>query len=128
MGEARASLDTEKRRAEAVGAGIEVSWQDRKYTVHYGEVSATVALELRRQAGLSLNEIWRQLGAGDAGPDTVAILIWIARRIGGETVALASVLEQITSDWTTFQLREVGPTADPADPVTENGEAASPNA
>jgi hypothetical protein len=124
-GAARAALNAEQRREKAAGPGVRILWDGTTYTIHQGEIPATVALELRQQAGIPLQQLWGLL-AGDGGYDLVGILIWLAKRVSGEQVTLNEVLEQIT-DSTVMDINGVDATSTPDDPVVVDGEAVSPN-
>jgi hypothetical protein len=124
-GQARTALNGNQRRAKATGPGVRITWDGVTYTIHQGEIPATIALELRQQAQIPLNQLWGMIAA-DGGYDLVGILIWLAKRVGGEQVTLNEVLERIT-DGTEMDIGGVDATATPADPVTIDGEAVSPN-
>jgi hypothetical protein len=125
-GQARATLNADLKRAEAVGPGIRVTMDGTAYTVHVGEISARLGLALRKQSGMSWNELMAALGDG-YDLDLVAIVVWLARVVGGEDIPLDAVLDSIMLN-TQATVDGVPATSTPTDPVVRDGEAVSPNA
>lgn len=119
-------VKAEARRAKATGPGAQVEIDGRTYTVYIGETSASTGLELYRQTGITMRQVWAAL-AEKVTFEFAAVLVWVARRNAGEQVTVAEVLEGIYDD-TPLTVTDVAATATPAEPVADaHGEVPSPN-
>lgn len=122
-------LDEDARKAAAVEHGLKVTWEGKVYQVHFGELSGLDALELRRQTGYTTSELWRTTLMGFIDADTMAIIVWLARRLAGDVVPFVDVATKVK--WQAEMLVDLAdrtPEAPP--PVTDEktGEAAYPQA
>ena len=64
----------------------------RTYELTLGEVTGTLALEVRKATGISYMEFLQ----GSLGVDGVAVMVYLARRIKGERVTLEAVLREVS--------------------------------
>jgi hypothetical protein len=120
-------LEEDARQADATGIGLKVTWEGTTYQFHFGELSAFDAAELRRQTGLTTSMLYLQ-AADSVDIDTVAAIIWLSRRLAGDTVSYAQVASAVK--WQarmTVELADPVPVA-PAPVTGETGEAEHPQA
>jgi hypothetical protein len=85
------------KKQKAESAVIQIKVDGLTYVVRPGEVSAIDAAALRRACGFSLRSL---LASAEEDPDldTVAALVWLARRQRGEKVAFDAIAQEIGYD------------------------------
>lgn len=84
------SKASDRAREEALEAGLRMTVDGNDYVVRYGDVTPTLARELRAATGHGFNYIMENI-AIDPDVDLVSEFVWLARRIQGEKVSLESV-------------------------------------
>jgi hypothetical protein len=75
---------TEKKRIEGLDEGVTLTVDGKSYTVRAGDLTGLDVAALRREVGMSFAGIMTAMGR-DPDVDLVAALIWLSRRIDGET-------------------------------------------
>lgn len=83
------------KEKETEAATITVNVDGTPYVCRPAEVTARIAGDLRRQSGLSVRGVMAAAGE-DPDLDTIASLVWIARRQAGEYVTWDEVADGIT--------------------------------
>lgn len=101
-------LEEDRRQADATGLGLKVTHDGKVYQFHFGELCGLDALELRRQAGYTTSELFRTASQGFADVDTVAVIVWLSRRLAGDVVPFETVARAVK-----WQARMVVDLADP---------------
>lgn len=86
---------TEESRADALEQGIRITLDGAVYTVRLGDITSTVARELRSQAGLSVNQLMQEITTSP-DVDIIASFVWLARRLSGDDVAHDDVVISYT--------------------------------
>lgn len=74
---------TEAKRTEALDEGIRLKVGDNVYEITAGDLTALDSRALRQQVGMSFPSLMAQ-AENDFDIDTLAALIWLARRVNGE--------------------------------------------
>lgn len=82
-------------RKEALETGMRITLDDHEYVVRLGDVTAQVARELRAATGHGFHWLVTRVGE-DPDVDLIAEFVWLARRLGGEEVALEDVVVSYT--------------------------------
>lgn len=82
------------KKLDDAGPGVQIDWQGRRYVVRQFDLTPRLVAELRRETGFAgwiglVNELQR----GGFDLDIVAALLWLSRRVDGETVAYLEVLD-----------------------------------
>lgn len=115
-------LEADKRKADAAGFGLRATVDGTVYTAYFGELSALDLLELRRQTGFTSNSLLRAWD-DDLDYDVLAVVVWLARRIGGEKrLTYAEVAQHVRWGMDNTSGDVLAPTPDPVAPVTEQGQ------
>lgn len=86
---------TEKKRDDAMDAGLKITLEGETYEVRLGDVTSNLTRELRRGTGLSFNQLMREV-TNDPDVDSIAGFVWLARRIAGEKVDVEDVVVTYT--------------------------------
>lgn len=74
---------TEEKRTDALDEGIRMRFDGEVYSITAGDLTALDSRALRQQAGITFPKLLEQ-AAEDFDLDTLACLIWLARRVNGE--------------------------------------------
>lgn len=90
------SQSSEKKRNDALDAGIRMTLDGQAYEARMGDMTASLARELRAGTGMSFMTLMSTLG-DDPDLDVVAAFIWLSRRIRGEQVELNDVIVDYAS-------------------------------
>lgn len=85
------TLRTEKNTDAVLDAGLKITVDGETYEVRLGEVSSTLARELRRGTGIKLSELFFEI-INSPDVDSIAGFVWLARRIRGERVDVDDVI------------------------------------
>lgn len=102
---------TEEKRNAELDQGVRFTIGDDVHEVRIGDITPRLAREVRRETGLSVMQLLEEVGeAPDI--DTVASLVWVARRLKGEVVDLDSVLDYGTLLSDDFDIAIAGPEDD----------------
>lgn len=95
---------TATNRAKAAAAadaeqesGVKVTLDGVDYVVRQGDLNGRLTRELRQQTGCSFQKLITELDT-DPDIDSVAALVWLARRIEGEAVTYDEVAEEVGYD------------------------------
>lgn len=83
---------TEEARRAALDTGVTLRVGDEAYTVRIGDITPTLAREVRHVTGRGVAALIETV-TESPDIDVVAELIWVARRLRGDTVTLAEVDE-----------------------------------
>jgi len=99
MATARARADRRAAQRQAAnGKGIRVTLDGKTYEVWEGDLSAVDISQLRRQAGYSFLGLLNA-ATTDMDLDVVAALVWLARRVEGQTnLPFEVVAREVTYD------------------------------
>lgn len=81
---------TEKNRETALDMGLKVTMEGEEYEVRIGDVTSSLARELRQRLGFGPMQLIRQC-AMDPDIDLLSAFVWLARRIKGEMVSFEAV-------------------------------------
>lgn len=81
---------SEANRKAALDEGVRMTVDGQSYEVRMGDITSTLARELRREYGGSFNKLRDELG-NDPDADSIATFIWLARRARGDEVAFEDV-------------------------------------
>lgn len=76
---------TEENRASALDQGVKITVDGEDFTVRVGDVTPALARELRQNYGGSFNKLQHELST-DPDIDSISTMVWLARRVNGETV------------------------------------------
>ena len=106
---------TEANRENELERGIRINLDGEVHEVRVGDVTSTLARELRRASGMSFQTLMREVTA-DPDLDSIAAFVWLARRMAGETVELDDVLVTYTQLLDGFEIEVAGKRAEDADP------------
>lgn len=106
---------TEASRENELERGIRINLDGEVHEVRVGDVTSTLARELRRASGMSFQTLMREVTA-DPDLDSIAAFVWLARRMAGETVDLDDVLVTYTQLLDGFEIEVAGKRAEDADP------------
>lgn len=103
------SRSADKKASDALDSGVRFIVGDQVHEVRIGEITPRLAREVRRETGSTVMQLIEEVGEA-ADLDTIAALIWIARRIQGENVTF----DDIDIDYGTvmsddFQVDVAGP-------------------
>lgn len=85
---------TKDSRQAALDSGMRIEIDGEGYEVRLGDITPSVARELRREFGMGPQSFLATMGA-DPDVDLLAGFIWLARRIRGEYVDLETVMEGV---------------------------------
>ena len=106
---------TEEARTAALDTGIVLKVDGQDFVVRVGDITPGMAREVRRVTGASVMQLIDTVSA-TPDLDVVSELIWVARRMRGETVTLEEVdaefggYDTLLSD--RFDIAEAGPEVD----------------
>lgn len=78
-------------------AGVKITLDGVDYVVRQGDLNGRLTRELRQQTGCSFQKLIKELDT-DPDIDSVAALVWLARRIEGEAVTYDEVAEEVGYD------------------------------
>jgi hypothetical protein len=81
---------TEENRDAELDRGLRVTIDGEAYEVRVGDITSTLARELRSKLGFGPMQLIRQC-AVDPDVDLLSAFVWLARRIGGELVRFEDV-------------------------------------
>lgn len=81
---------TEDKRRELLDEGVRLSLDGEEWVVRLGDVTPVLARRFRREMGMSFTAVIAELN-DDPDIDSVGALIWLARLIQGDEVALDDV-------------------------------------
>lgn len=81
---------TEKNREAALDMGLRVTMEGEVYEVRVGDVTSSMARELRSRLGFGPMQLIKAT-AIDPDIDLLSAFVWLARRIKGEMVSFDSV-------------------------------------
>lgn len=81
---------TEQTRADELDQGIRITLDDEVYEVRLGDVTSSLARELRRGTGMALQQLLQEITT-TPDLDSIASFVWLARRIAGEKVEIDDV-------------------------------------
>lgn len=81
---------TEKKREAALDMGLRVTMEGEVFEVRVGDVTSTMARELRARLGFGPMQLIKQT-AIDPDIDLLSAFVWLARRIKGEMVSFDAV-------------------------------------
>lgn len=81
---------TEAKRESDLDNGLRISIEGEPYEVRIGDITSTLARELRAKVGFGPMQLIRQC-AIDPDVDLLSAFVWLARRIGGELVRFEDV-------------------------------------
>lgn len=89
---------SESKRKDALDEGIRIKIDGEVYAITAGDLTALDARALRNEVGVSFPRLMQQ-AAEDFDIDTLAALIWLARRTAGErTLRYEDVAAEIGYD------------------------------
>lgn len=74
---------TEAKRDDALDQGAKITVDGSEYVVRAGDLSALDSRALRKEVGVSFIQLINELQS-DADIDSIAAIMWLARRIKGE--------------------------------------------
>lgn len=81
---------TEAKRESDLDNGLRISIEGEPYEVRIGDITSTLARELRAKVGFGPMQLIRQC-AIDPDVDLLSAFVWLARRIAGELVRFEDV-------------------------------------
>lgn len=81
---------SEKAREDALDMGLRVTLEGEVFEVRVGDVTSSMARELRTRLGFGPMQLIKQT-AIDPDIDLLSAFVWLARRIKGEMVSFDSV-------------------------------------
>ncbi len=81
---------TEESRESALDQGLRISMDGEVFEVRIGDITPTMARELRSKIGFGPMQLVGQLAA-DPDVDLLSAFVWLARRIAGELVRFEDV-------------------------------------
>lgn len=81
---------TEANREDALDQGLRITMEDEVFEVRVGDITSSLARELRAKIGFGPMQLIRQC-AVDPDVDLLSAFVWMARRIGGEMVRFEDV-------------------------------------
>lgn len=84
------TTSSEKKRDEALDAGVRLTIEGVVYEARVGDVTPAIARELRQAIGMGFMGLMNTV-AEDPDIDVVSAFVWVARRIKGEFVAFEDV-------------------------------------
>lgn len=98
---------TEEKRADALDQGYRVKVDGKVYKVTAGDLTGLDSRALRTQAGITFPGLLSQL-VDDFDIDTLAVMIWLARRVHGER---ALSFEQVAAEvgYEDLEALKIGP-------------------
>lgn len=125
-------LEEDARKAEATDVGVKVTVAGKVYELHFGELTGLDARALRVEVGHTTYGLLNQALGRDGSPDldTVAAIVWLARRRAGE-VALSYDEVAASVKWgdgNSLELADPVPDAPPEIRDAATGEAEHPQA
>lgn len=81
---------TEESRESALDQGLRISMDGEVFEVRIGDITPTMARELRSKVGFGPMQLVAQCAA-DPDVDLLSAFVWLARRIAGELVRFEDV-------------------------------------
>lgn len=81
---------TEAKREDALDQGLRITLDGEVFDVRLGDITSTMARELRAKLGFGPMQLVGQL-AVDPDVDLLSAFVWLARRIAGELVRFEDV-------------------------------------
>lgn len=81
---------SEAARKSALDEGVKITHDGEEYIVKAGDITSQIARRFRREVGMSFRAVMEELDT-DPDIDSVAAIVWLARLIRGEDVALDDV-------------------------------------
>lgn len=81
---------TEANREDALDQGLRITLEGEVFEVRVGDITSTMARELRAHMGFGPMQLIRQC-AIDPDVDLLSAFVWLARRISGELVRFEEV-------------------------------------
>lgn len=81
---------TEESRESALDHGLRITMEGEDFEVRVGDITPTMARELRSNIGCGPMQLIRQC-AIDPDVDLLSAFVWLARRIAGELVRFEDV-------------------------------------
>lgn len=112
----KVTRSSEENRQDALEQGVRITLDGESYEVRLADVTPNLTRELRRQAGMSFNQLMREV-VTDPDLDSLAGFVWMARRIAGEVVEIDDVIvtyAQILDEG--FEVATPGKRAEDSDP------------
>lgn len=85
---------TEEARQAGLDAGLRIVIGDEPYEVRLGDISPSLARDVRREFQMGPQKFLATMAA-DPDVDLLAGFMWIARRIRGEYVDLETVMDSV---------------------------------
>lgn len=86
----KVTRSTESARESALDQGLSITLDGQTHEVRVGDISSSIARELRAHVGFGPMQLIRQC-AIDPDVDLISAFVWLARRINGEHVAFNDV-------------------------------------
>jgi hypothetical protein len=123
-------LEEDKRKSDATDVGIRVTYEGTAYEIHFGELSGLDVRELRKQTGYTTFGLLNTVFDGNVDIDVLAAIVWLARRMAGETLAydvVAGGMKWGAAD-KSIEFMEAVPDAPPVVTDVVSGEAEHPQA
>jgi hypothetical protein len=87
----KVTRSTEENRQDALEQGVRITLDGESYEVRLADVTPNLTRELRRQTGMSFNQLMREV-VTDPDLDSLAGFAWMARRIAGESLEIDDVM------------------------------------
>jgi hypothetical protein len=87
----KVTRSTEENRQDALEQGVRITIDGESYEVRLADVTPNLTRELRRQTGMSFNQLMREV-VTDPDLDSLAGFVWMARRIAGESIEIDDVM------------------------------------
>lgn len=81
---------TEEKRTSEHETGIRIVIDGEAHEVRLGDLTPSIALELRQQVGFSFLHLCQLINV-DSDIDLVAAVVWLSARVKGEAVRFADV-------------------------------------
>ncbi len=81
---------TEEKRDAQNDAGLKITVAGESYSVHFGDITPTIARRLRAELGCGFMQLVKELASAPE-VDIVAGFIWVCKLVAGENVPLSSV-------------------------------------
>lgn len=85
---------SDESQQKALDEGMRITLSDDVYEVRLGDITPSIAREVRREFGMGPQRFLATMAA-DPDVDLLAGFMWLARRIRGEYVELEAVMEDV---------------------------------
>jgi hypothetical protein len=82
---------TDAKAQAELDAGVRITFEGETYEVRFGDITSTIARQLRTKTGMSFNALMREISV-DPDADTLAAFMWLSRRLAGEDVEIDDVV------------------------------------